>query len=81
LHKSEKKLWQIRLFELVLWIVLKSCFNELIFNLLYPCRLQGTFNNNLDFLTHDYLILPRGQQTLTLLYTISIVQPHPHTNR
>jgi hypothetical protein len=36
---------------------------------------------NLEFLTHASLILLRGAQTLTYLYTVSILQPSPHTNR
>jgi hypothetical protein len=34
-----------------------------------------------ECLTHASLILLRGAQTLTFLYTVSILQPSPHTNR
>jgi hypothetical protein len=36
---------------------------------------------NLEFLTHASLILLRGAETLTFLYTVSILQPSPHINR
>ncbi len=35
---------------------------------------------NVEFLTHASVILLRGAQTLTFLYTVSILQPSPHTN-